>query len=71
MDEQQWTAYLVLLVLSESGLPCMCVGCWYEQHASGEAFPGDQVSSTLCQTHRSALPLEVKSPDTLLDRRCV
>ena len=70
MDEQHWLRYLVLLALVEPTSACLCVGCWYEQHPDGLAFPGDQVSSTLCHTHRITLPLEVKAPDTLLDRRC-
>ena len=68
MDERQWTHYLALLAQAESTLPFACVGCWYEQHLSGEPFPGDRVSSTLCQAHLGALPVEVKQPDTLLQR---
>ena len=68
MDERQWTHYLALLAQAESAMPSACVGCWYEQHPAGEAFPGDRVSSTLCQTHLFVLPLEVKQPDTLLHR---
>jgi hypothetical protein len=70
MDEQQWTRYLSLLACQENTIPCACVGCWYEQHPEGLAFPGDQVSSSLCQTHRVTLPQEVKPPDTLVHRRC-
>jgi hypothetical protein len=70
MDERQWTRYLALLALADTTLPCACVGCWYEQHPGDEAFPGDRVSSTLCQQHRLILPLEIKPPDTLLYRRC-
>lgn len=66
MDEQQWMRYLSLLACHESSIPSACVGCWYEQHPGGESFPGDRVSSTLCQAHRAALPLEVKPPDMLL-----
>ena len=66
MNETQWTRYLRLLAHHENTIPCACVGCWYEQHPGGEAFPGDRVSSTLCQTHLVALPVEVKCPDTLL-----
>ena len=68
MDEQQWARYLCLLARTESMLPCACVGCWYEQHPASSAFPGDRVSSTLCQRHRVALPVEVKHPETLLQR---
>jgi hypothetical protein len=70
MDERQWACYLALLASHENTFPCACVGCWYEQHPGGEAFPGDRVSSTLCRQHQVALPLEVKQPDTLLPRRC-
>jgi len=69
MDEQQWTRYPALLAYHENTVPLACVGCWYEQHPGGEAFPGDQVSSMLCHTHRVTLPLEVKKPDTLGQRR--
>jgi hypothetical protein len=71
MDEQQWARYLALLACQENSFPCACIGCWYEQHPVGEAFPGDRVSSTLCHTHLLALPLEVKRPDTLLQRSYV
>ena len=71
MDEVQWTRYLRLLECYEHTIPSACVGCWYEQHPGCEAFPGDQVSSMLCHTHRVALPLEVKPPDTLGQRRYV
>ena len=70
MDEVQWTRYLALLACHENSFLSACVGCWYEQHPAGEVFPGDRVSSTLCHTHRRALPLEVKPPDTLGQRRC-
>jgi hypothetical protein len=68
MDEQQWVLYLRLLACHESTLPSACIGCWYEQHPGGEAFPGDRVSSTLCQWHLVVLPVEVKRPDTLVQR---
>jgi hypothetical protein len=70
MNEQQWTRYLALLASHENSIPIACVGCWYKQHPGGEAFPGDRVSSTLCHTHLLALPVEVKPPDTLMQRRC-
>lgn len=66
MDEQQWARYLALLACHENSIPYACVGCWYEQHPTGEAFPGDRVSSTLCRQHLGAPPVEVKRPDTLL-----
>ena len=69
MDEQQWARYLRLLASHENTLPSACVGCWYEQHPVGEVFPGELLSSTLCCTHRMALPMEVKQPDTLGQRR--
>jgi hypothetical protein len=69
IDEQQWTRYLRLLACHENAIPSACVGCWYEQHAADEAFPGDRVSSTLCHMHLVALPMEVKCPDTLGQRR--
>lgn len=68
MTEQHWTQYLILLAAQTQAIPCACVGCWYEQHA-GLAFPGDQVSSTLCPQHRLALPTAVKAPDSLLQGR--
>jgi hypothetical protein len=68
MDEPQWARYLSLLACHENSVSSACVGCWYEQHPAGEAFPGDRVSSTLCQTHLVVLPVEVKQPDTLLQR---
>ena len=58
MDEQHWVRYLRLLACHENAIPSACVGCWYEQHSADEAFPGEQVSSTLCHTHRVALPME-------------
>jgi hypothetical protein len=70
MTEQQWVSYLRLLASQDTPVPICCVGCWYEQHPEGLAFPGDRVSSTLCHTHLAALPSEVKPPDTLLPRRC-
>ena len=70
MTEQDWMHYLALLAAAPTAIPCACVGCWYEQHPRGEAFPGDQVSSTLCPRHRLILPREVKAPDTLLQGRC-
>lgn len=69
MDELQWVSYLRLLASHDTSVPSACVGCWYEQHPEGLAFPGDQVSSTLCPRHRLALPTAIKSPDTLLQRR--
>ena len=69
MDEWQWTHYLTLLARAQSAMPCVCVGCWYEQHPASEAFPGDRVSSTLCRRHRIALPPAVKRPQTLLPGR--
>ena len=69
MDEVQWAYYVRLLACSENTILIACVGCWYEQHPEGEAFPGELVSSTLCCTHRMALPMEVKQPDTLGQRR--
>ena len=71
MTEQQWTRYLALLAQAESLLPCACVGCWYEQHPEGLAFPGDRISSTLCPRHRLLLPPAVKAPDTVQHRRRV
>lgn len=68
MDERQWTYYLALLERHENAIPWACVGCWYEQHPAGEAFPGDRVSSTLCSRHQVALPGEVKRPESLLQR---
>jgi hypothetical protein len=68
MTEQQWIHSLARLSQAESSLPSACVGCWYEQHARDEAFPGDRVSSTLCQWHLVALPVEIKRPDSLLHR---
>ena len=68
MDERQWVRYMRLLACQENFIPCACVGCWYEQHPAGQAFPGDRVSSTLCQRHRIALPLEVKHPEMLVQR---
>lgn len=68
MDEQQWTAYLAVLARAEPSLPRACVGCWYEQHPTGLAFPGDQVSSTLCPQHRRLLPPARQAPHTLLLR---
>ena len=68
MNEQQWAHYVRLLARQENTIACACVGCWYEQHPAGEVFPGDLVSSTLCQRHRVALPLEVKHPETLVQR---
>ncbi len=70
MTEQRWMEYLALLAQAESAMPAACVGCWYEQHAEGLAFPGDRVSSTLCPRHRQSLPTAVKAPDSLQDRRC-
>jgi hypothetical protein len=70
MDEQHWMRYLALLARTDSTFSCVCVGCWYEQHPEGLAFPGDRVSSTLCPQHRLVLPTAIKSPDTLLPRRC-
>jgi hypothetical protein len=70
MDELQWMRYLALLALAESAISSACVGCWYEQHPEGLAFPGDRVSSTLCPRHRLTLPTAIKAPDTLLPRRC-
>jgi hypothetical protein len=70
MNEQQWTHYLALLAQAEGTFPSACVGCWYEEHPGDEAFPGDQVSSSLCHTHRLALPPAIKPPDTLPQRRC-
>ena len=71
MTEQHWREYLALLAQAESPLPVACVGCWYEQHPTGLAFPGDRVSSTLCSQHRLALPTAIKPPDTLQHRRSV
>ncbi len=71
MDEQHWTNYLALLASQENAIKRACVGCWYEQHPAGEAFPGDRVSSTLCQQHRLTLPPAIKPPETLLQRRGV
>jgi hypothetical protein len=71
MDERQWRHYLTLLARSQSSIPCTCVGCWYEQHPAGEAFPGNQVSSTLCRKHRALLPMAVKRPQRLLPERSV
>lgn len=71
MDEQHWMYYLSLLAAQSQGVPCDCVGCWYEQHPGGKAFPGDRVSSTLCSQHRLALPVAIKPPDTLQHRRGV
>jgi hypothetical protein len=71
MDERQWTHYLTLLARAQSSIPCTCVGCWYEQHPAGEAFPGDRVSSTLCRKHRAVLPVAVKRSQTLLPERSV
>ncbi len=68
MDEQQWARYLYLLAGAQSTLACACVGCWYEQQPAGSAFPGDRVSSTLCQRHRIALPVEIKQSETLVQR---
>ena len=69
MDERQWTHYLTLLARAQSAIPCACVGCWYEQHPAGEAFPGGRVSSKLCRKHRAVLPAVVKRPQTLLPGR--
>ena len=63
MNEQQWTDYLTLLASHENAIPWACVGCWYEQHPAGEAFPGDRVSSTLGQQHLITLPGAVKRPE--------
>ena len=71
MNEQQWIYYLTLLAHSEGAIPSACVGCWYERHQDGEAFPGDRVSSTLCQRHLGTLPIEVKRPDSLLPGRSI
>ena len=71
MDERQWRHYLMLLERAQKGIPHLCVGCWYEQHLDGQAFPGDRVSSTLCRRHRAALPAAVKRPQTLLPGRSV
>ena len=71
MDERQWARYVRLLVRRENAIPCACVGCWYEQHPAGEAFPGDRVSSTHGPRHRIALPMEVKHPETLVQRSYV
>ena len=71
MDERQWRDYLTLLARAQSNVPSACVGCWYEQHPHGEAFPGDRVSSTLCRKHRAALPMAVKRPQKLLPERSV
>ena len=68
MDERQWVHYVSLLARQEIAIPGACVGCWYEQHPAGSAFPGDRVSSTLCGRHRVVLPMEVKQPDTLVQR---
>ena len=68
MDEGQWAHYVRLLACSENTIPSACVGCWYEQHPVDEAFPGDRVSSTLCPLHLVALPVEIKRPDTLVQR---
>ncbi len=68
MNEGQWIHYLSLLAQAQGALPSACVGCWYEQHTRDEAFPGDRVSSTLCQRHLVALPVEVKRPDALIQR---
>ncbi len=65
MDERQWTYYLALLERHENTIPWACVGCWYEEHPAGEAFPGDRVSSTLCQRHLITLPGAVKRPESL------
>ncbi len=65
MDEQQWTDYLALLASYENAIHRACVGCWYEQHPIGVAFPGDRVSSTLCQQHLLTLPRAVKRPECL------
>lgn len=70
MTEQHWTEYLALLAQAESTIPAACVGCWYEQHPTGLAFPGDRMSSTLCPQHRLALPPAIKTPDTLQQGRC-
>ncbi len=69
MTEEHWTYYLALLAQADSLLPCACVGCWYELHPDGDAFPGDRVSSTLCARHRLVLPVAIKPPDTLQHRR--
>lgn len=71
MDERQWTDYLALLASHENAIPRACVGCWYEQHPAGEAFPGDRVSSTLCQQHLITLPGAVKRPESLGHRSYV
>ena len=71
MDERQWAHYLTLLARAQRNVPCACVGCWYEQHPAGEAFPGDRVSSTLCRKHCIALPVAVKRPQPLLPGRSV
>jgi hypothetical protein len=68
MDEQQWTDYLALLAKHENTTLWACVGCWYEQHPAGVAFPGDRVSSTLCQRHLITLPGAVKHPESLVRR---
>jgi len=66
MDEDQWLGYMQLLAEGqETGVPSECVGCWYEGHGDGEAFPGDRVSSTLCEFHVEHLPPEVQPPYSL------
>jgi hypothetical protein len=69
MDKLQWASYLWLLERTESAIPSVCVGCWYEQHPTGRAFPGDRISSTLCPRHLLSLSVEVKRPDSLAQRR--
>ena len=69
MDERQWDHYLCMLAQQGNATPRACVGCWYEQQAPGQPFPGDSVSSTLCPRHLLRLPREVKAPDGLLPTR--
>jgi hypothetical protein len=58
MNDQEYQAVLERIAAQYPGLltatvECLCVGCWYERFP-GVAFPGNSVSSTLCQRHRVA-----------------
>jgi hypothetical protein len=59
MSEQEWAEYQALLEQSSSGSQTTCIGCWYEQNPDGQ-FPGDTVSSGLCDDHADHLPASIK-----------
>ena len=60
MSEVEWQAYQRLLKESRSENQAQCIGCWYDAHP-GDIFPGDILSSSLCDKHANHLPGSIKT----------